>query len=443
MKIWISSLDRQRRENGTVVRSGRGRAERQRGMALITALLILSFLTIIGGALLMTTTIDVKIADNYKTGTQLLFLAEAGIEAARETLRVSATSISTDLTTAAGADSALSSAWNLTSLLATDDRPLLPANNALRPTGQALIDQSGRTVGTYHVFMRNDLAEAGGPTSTADTNDVVELVSIARIGSATKTIVTLVKRGSFPPIPAALTLDGPIGLFDVANSNLFRIDGNDQAGSGNTENAIGVISGADDTTVTNAIPNNRQANYTGDGRGIPDVDDISGELTGMLTTTSGLESLVSSVASSSTDSYRPGFGNVTAIGSIGGPNDYGVVTVHGDAEFGPGTGYGILLVRGVLTVRGDFTWNGLILVIGLGEIHWNDGGNGQVQGGIFIAKTRGTRTVENPLGPILPTRGDVIADFGGGGGNGVLYDTTMINNSNGTFPYSPISTREY
>ena len=54
--------------------------ERDRGVALILALLVLSFLTILGGALLTTSTIDIWISDNYKTVTQSLYLAEAGIE---------------------------------------------------------------------------------------------------------------------------------------------------------------------------------------------------------------------------------------------------------------------------------------------------------------------------------------------------------------------------
>ena len=61
----------------------------QRGAALIIALMFLSFLTILGGALLTTSTIDVWISDNYKTGAQTLYLAEAGLDEARETLRAS------------------------------------------------------------------------------------------------------------------------------------------------------------------------------------------------------------------------------------------------------------------------------------------------------------------------------------------------------------------
>ncbi len=289
--------------------------------------------------------------------------------------------------------------------------------------------------------MRNDPAE--GQTATTDANDVVTLVSIGTIGNATLTIAADVKKGTFPPIPAALTLNGGIGLFDAANSNLFRVDGFDSAGSGNNENAIGVISAGDDTTVTGAIPANRVSNYTGDGGATPDVEDVSTDLSTSLETVSGLEDIVSSISDSATDTYTPGFGSSTSIGDIGSASDYRVVVVNGDATFGPGTGYGILLVRGVLTLSGNFNWNGLVLAIGQGEMHWNGGGNGEVQGGVFIAKTRDTATMSEPLGALRSTRGDIIADFNGGGGAGIIYNTSTIASANSTFPYYPIAVWEY
>ena len=414
----------------------------ERGMALLTALLIMSFLTILGGALLSSTTLDVRIADNYRTRTQLIFLAEAGIEAGREALRVSVNDLDDDLTTAAGDDAVLATILDLATLLAGDDLPLLPSDAGLRATGETLNDASGEPVGTYHVFVRNDVSD--GETSTTDTNDVATLVSIAQIDGATKTIEATVRRGSFPPIPAALTLNGGIGLFDAANSNLFQIDGNDQAGSGSDENAIGVITAGDDTTVTDAIPDNRADNYIGDGGEEPDVADISGELAGLLTTTDGLESLVSSISAAATESYYPAWDGSTTLGNdIGAADNHRVTVVHGNCTFGPADGYGVLLVRGALIVTGNFSWTGLILVIGQGEIHWNGGGNGSLTGGLFLAKTRDTPYDGNAVGDQLADRGDVIADFNGGGGNGILYNTTAISDANGSFPYAPISIREY
>src|SRR5215475_15555962 len=59
----------------------------QRGAALILAVMILSFLAVLGGALLTSATIDIWIGDNFKTRMQALYLAEQGIERGREYLR--------------------------------------------------------------------------------------------------------------------------------------------------------------------------------------------------------------------------------------------------------------------------------------------------------------------------------------------------------------------
>src|SRR5215831_12367320 len=98
----------------------------QRGSALVLALMMLTFLMILGSALLTSVTLDVAIGENYRSETQLLYLAEAGIEDARQTLRDSTVSISQRLATAAGADGVLSSYQDLDALLNnSDDIPLL------------------------------------------------------------------------------------------------------------------------------------------------------------------------------------------------------------------------------------------------------------------------------------------------------------------------------
>ena len=55
----------------------------QRGSALVMALMMLTFLMILGSALLTSVTLDVAIGENYRSETQLLYLAETGIEEAR------------------------------------------------------------------------------------------------------------------------------------------------------------------------------------------------------------------------------------------------------------------------------------------------------------------------------------------------------------------------
>src|SRR5262249_54739207 len=290
--------------------------------------------------LMSTATMEGMISDNYQTNTQVLYLAEAGIDQARESLRSSTNTMTQILTTAAGADGMLSTSTSLTTLASVDQAFV---NNA------ALTDLTGRSQGQYYVFLRNDIAD--GPTSVTDTNDIVSLVSIGRFRGATKVVEVEVRRGAIPDYPAALTLDGPVGVFLEPNSVLFDINGNDSGlPAVPAKSAIGVISAADDLTVTNRIlgPPDRSANYVGVG-GVPSVNDISGGMAPELWTPAGLESVVKEIASYATITYNPPFNGSQPLNDVGSPTSPQIVVVNGDCVFGPAVGYGLLLVRGNLT----------------------------------------------------------------------------------------------
>jgi len=302
--------------------------EHERGVALILALLVLSFLTILGGALLTTSTIDIWISDNYKTSTQNLYIAEAGIDYGREVLRTSNLTPSQLLAAAAGPDQQLSTATDLATLLASDDRPLIPSDPAMRSTGQPLFDSAGDIAGYYYVWLRNDNAD--GMTSISDSNQTLTLVSTASNWGLHKVIETTVQKGGFPD-----------------NVNDSR-----------------------------------------------------------LQTATGLQKLAASITRNATDVF-----STTSIGDYGNASQYKVAVVTGNAYLGPGTGYGILLCGGDLNVTGNFTWNGLVLVIGTGTVHWN-GYSGTVNGGFYS------------------------------GGVYTVSDVGQIKLANHSFPYSPIAIQE-
>jgi Tfp pilus assembly protein PilX len=169
------------------------RLERARGVALILALLVLSFLTVLGAALLTTSTIDIWINDNYKHATQSLYLAEAGIDHAREALRTSGHTLTDLLTSAAGPDHLLQTA---------DDVPLIPSRQ--------LAERSG----FYEVWLRNDNAD--GAASPVDSNEVVTLLSIGQIGTSRKTMEVTVQHGGFPENIGDRRLTTVAGLEDLA-----------------------------------------------------------------------------------------------------------------------------------------------------------------------------------------------------------------------------------
>lgn len=319
----------------------------ERGVALILALMVLAFLTVLGGALLTTSTIDIRISDNYKTGVQSLYLAEAGIDEARELLRVSASSPTQLLTVAAGSNGVISAARDLVSLLASDDQPFIPSVSSLRMAGLPLVDESGQIIGRYHVWLRNDNAD--GMTSRTDRNQVLTLLSIGRIGNAEKTIEVTIRKTGF-------AFDDPA-----------------------------------------------------------------------LQTVAGLEDLVTRITAYATDVYDPPSGSAQAVSNYGSSIDYRIAVVNGDVNLGPGTGYGMLLVRGGLLVTGNFTWNGLILVIGRGSFDSN-GADGLINGGLFIARTRAVD------GTLLAQPADVMMTING--------DGSQITAANRPFPYNPIAIRE-
>jgi hypothetical protein len=101
--------------------------------------------------------------------------------------------------------------------------------------------------------------------------------------------------------------------------------------------------------------------------------------------------------------------------------------VEGDLNLGPGTGYGLLLVRGELNVVGTLNWNGLILVIGQGVVRWSPGITGTINGGLFTARTRATD------GSLLVTPTDVTYN---------ITDPAQIRAANQSFPYNTIAIKE-
>lgn len=169
---------------------------RERGIALVLALLVLAFLSVLGGALLTTSTIDIWIGDNYKKATQALYVAEAGVEHARELLRTSSQTPSEWLTIAAAVDG---------QLLTADDRPVINASFG---------------DGFYEVRLRNDNGERA--SSLSDVNGIVTLSSIGQVGVARKTIEVVIKKEGFPEIatdPRLQSINGLEGLAASIRSN--------------------------------------------------------------------------------------------------------------------------------------------------------------------------------------------------------------------------------
>ncbi len=246
----------------------------------------------------------------------------------------------------------------------------------------------------------------------------------------------------------ALTLIGPNPSFGTPNSNPFHMIGNDcptcapiRPGCDTTPNpAMDSIGVYDPTNATNpsavqTVINDlgKPNNYIG-ANSSPDVHNANlgsvtaSELTSFVNNSvipfaTGKYCLAGSAVCASHPDYTQYTTNPTInLGSAANP---ATNVVYGDYTMGPQTGYGTLVVTGTLTISGNYSWNGLIFVIGAGASIMNGGGTGQINGAVYVANTAGG-TLSSP-----------VADWSGGGGNGIQYDHCWADDLLKNFPAVP------
>ncbi len=113
------------------------------------------------------------------------------------------------------------------------------------------------------------------------------------------------------------------------------------------------------------------------------------------------------------------------------PGDFGTSAspkftfVDGDCDLRNGAG--LLVVTGTLSMSGNASFDGVILVLGEGAMTRNGGGNGDIMGAIVVAKfdrewPADENDEEHPfLAPTFQTNG--------GGNSTVQYNSTNVNNA--------------
>jgi hypothetical protein len=230
----------------------------------------------------------------------------------------------------------------------------------------------------------------------------------------------------------ALTLDGPNPVIDaMPNSINLYIRGQDANSCSETaEVDHPAISGYDDPnanpptasveTIIDSLP--RPDHYLGAG-GTPSVQNGFGSIGETMSTPDGLDSVMSAIYNTpGAHHYTPAnVGTFSPAATV----DSSITYVDGDLALnGTGTGRGILVVTGTLTMSGNFSWYGIVFVVGDGNLQMNGAGNGQIFGSLWVAKTWDSYTTKN----ILNTMGSPTFGFNGGGNNGIQYDHCYVTN---------------
>jgi len=431
-------------------------ARDDRGSALVMAIFVLALLTAMGAALLFVSENEMKTGQVDLRSKTVFYVSEAGLEDARETLRV---------VNLAGATQALRSSFNdeLTSAAGVDGVINFdPA--ALKPVFDTNGDATGFTGygddvplkstttfgnGKYAAFLTNDPVD--GRTALTDSN---ERVMITAIGTgpnySSEEVQAIVERQSFPSMPATITMIGPSADFDGGNSNAKQYIGDDCAGGipGLAVPVVGTIGSASETSAEAGV--HKPGTFTSGGQtGVNTVSSISGSIDPSWNDCNYLHDLarkVRSIAAVVGDSATPS----SALGTPGSPK---IVYIEGDYSIGGGfDGAGLLFVTGTLTFSGNAGWVGAIFTVGKGDFQRNGGGNGAISGANFVANIAGPDglmwTSDDCSGAdgVLGTSDDgaAVATYNNnGGGNGdTVYCSSDISSIKEQFPFVIVGFRQ-
>jgi len=343
-------------------------------------------------------------------------------------------------------------------------RVMAKANKSV--TGTTLVTSVDGTINGNRVCWTgaNEVAIANTftscPAANANYQPVYELTALAVTPNGSRRMTQYeITHSSFPGIPGAFVFDGPNPDFSPPNSNAFNVNGTDAAQGPNSgagcpaaanQPALG---GFDNNSVTtlNGDISKRSSNYT-TGSPATSVENVSSALSSgsvNLTTVDGLTNLTNLITTAAGANVYP---NGTAPTNMGTSSAPVVNVVQGDLSLS-GSGAGILLVTGELTLNGNFSYDGLILVIGEGAIVKDGGGGATVNGAMFVANLYS----DNPgsSGPAAyPGYSHPIArgannppgipffNWNGGGNATIQYDSCWISSVTQSLPYTIVAQRE-
>ncbi len=421
----------------------------ERGAALITMLLISSLLLVAGGALILTTGATNTNAIDATAETQAYYAAEAGLQDALSVLRgnvpargglalPAGTKIRSNFRTAnvlSTSNLANDVASNPDGNSATNDgfarlSGWLPYNNA---TLNARVPVPGTLPGQAMSYALS-ITDPEDPNRTqlaADANYQPGrlLIQVQGFGprGAQKFMEMMVNRQQFDFTPRSTLLtrgaeDGsPMNGFSIGNSNAKEYNGNDAASPAQPPLPVfGTTSNGNAVDVAATVLSSKPNTVTAAGSAVAQVP--NSDLAPWLRSADAARAMLMEMAAVAQSSGRYFTSTPGNFGSAGNP---AFTFVDGDCSLS--SGEGLLIVTGTLTMSGNASFDGLILVLGEGNMQRNGGGNGDILGAIVVAKFARTWPASENAQPhpfLAPT-----FDTNGGGNSTVRYHSTNVNNA--------------
>lgn len=358
----------------------------QQGMILVLSLLILALLMGAGVGAIISTQTDLKTSSNLKTASQAFFLAEAGVEWAKQEVKKSAA-------------------------------------NPPNPSGAT----QTLSPGSFTVTFSN-------ATKESQVVGYVTVTSTGTVGNSTATITARVKK-TYEITDGAISMRGAdAGASFTGNS--FVVDGRDYTtagalvGNAKQQYGISVPNSTLDSQVTSAVANNQLNNIVGKGGTTPNIEQSdfmpSSEMTQLADDLCAQSNAITTNISGEELDVPTGqvWGTAASptLRCINGQTT-GTYASTDKVEFaGNFTGAGILIVKNAdIQINGAWHWEGLIIVTGANVgFKVAGGGTKDIYGSIMINETSTDSPVEVDLQ----------------GAVNVRYSSTALQNAMGLFDSS-------
>jgi hypothetical protein len=403
--------------------------------------MFIAILGILGSIAYIVTSTDLKIASNYKTSIQAFYSAEAGLEEARERLRLLPSDSNNIRDPNASYDPMwsayilTSSSWQTTNdphynssmtnyiphsssntsnaIVANSLQSSMPYFVKVRHKREFDAEQVGHTVSSAHYYdgdgststhsaaspgniVYYGYGNPGNPTAatqftTSGATQFKPVTLVTAYGNTNNSmciIETEIVYYPGPPIPAPLYAKGNV----TGNGTAITVDGNDFCSTGSPLPPVYTKSPA--TTTLSGLPTmlGTPANPIAGTWDIPITDYIN-QLKGTAK--------ITITADENGATYGSATNYTVCYSDTSNPLNINGLT------FQNVTGYGLLLVDGDLTLGGNVDWNGVILVTGVLTLNGGGGINDiNIKGAVLAEQT-------------VPLNGNID----------IVYDTCKINSS--------------
>ncbi len=408
-------------------------AGKESGVALLISLFALLLIAVVGVALIMASGTDTALTGNYHSATSVYYAALAGLEEGRgRLLQKSPNPLPPTFVAPVGGILAPGEVryilnpmpgetvapWDLSTPTTYPDTEYSQEFGTNPPGGPPTlpsVSSSSGIQGPLYKWVRINAITApselnagvnvdtgnGGLNTPLLYNNstltisppgaqALEITSLASMGNGSQRMLQYV----VAPItynlvpPAALTLLGSTATFTGPGASLTE-DGTDTlaapgcAPGGASVAGIGVAGGADLTQITGQNVTPSPTPPTPSGASLVSVP-VN------LQSVAALETLAQTVENNRDNPSLPGPQTQTVFPVWMSATAPATIAVDGDLDLSTwtGTGYGALLVTGTLTYNPSSTWNGLVLVIGKGNVISTGSGGGGFLGAVVVASTR-------------------------------------------------------